>query len=121
MLNLDYDSQKFLYKIQKWGSLNPDVELLLCTDHQDEINENPLFNYTIIAVVNDCLDFTRDLFWINFFGRSEKHALSESEEKHTIEISYQEGPDIKFILFESHLASWRPFPKHSRVLVDKKA
>lgn len=120
MLNPDYDSDKFLYKIQKWGNLNPDVNFVLYTDHSIKIVADLSFNFTIIAVVNDCLDFTRKLNWINYFGQSSKHVLKNSEEKLIIEVEYENGPQVRFVLFESNMPPNKSALEHSKILVNKK-
>lgn len=119
MENKDYDSDKFLYKIQKWGTLNPDIRFLLYTDHTTENSGSSSFDYTILAVVNDSLDFTRKLNWVNYFGLSVSHALTEKEEKNVIDVVYEKGPKVKFVLFESNLPQNATTLKYSKVLVDK--
>ena len=119
MIDLDYDSKKFLYKIKKWGTLHPEVRFLLYTDHSTENVKNPPFDYTILSVVNDCYDFTRKLYWVNFFGQSASHDLSVDGEKQIVIVNYANGLKVKFVLFESDLPLKNASGKFSKVLVDK--
>ncbi|HEA19884.1 hypothetical protein LCGC14_1061160 [marine sediment metagenome] len=119
MIDWEYDSKKFLYKIKKWGTLHPEVRFLLYTDHSTDNIKNPPFDYTVSAVVNDCYEFTRKLYWVNFFGQSASHGLTGDEEKQVVLVDYANGLKVKFVLFESDQPLKNASGKYSKVLVDK--
>jgi len=100
-LNSTYDSGNFLDKIKEWGFLNPEIDFLVYTDHAQENKPDPDFDFTFIVIVNDSLDFTRDLRWVNYFGKSERPTLATSDESQSIIVSYIQGPNVKFTFFEA--------------------
>lgn len=120
MLKPEYDSEKFLYKIKKWGSLNADVNFLLYTDHTQENRPNLDFDFTFIVIVSDCLEFTHNLQWISYFGRVDKHTLSSEEESQNIIVKYIQGPKVKFTFFETKTDIKETTSPHSKIFVNKK-
>lgn len=119
MLKPSYDSEKFLYKIKKWGSLNADVSFLLYTDHTQEKGPNLDFDFTFIVIVDDCLEFTRSIQWVNYFGRSEGHTLTTEGEGQQILVRYTQGPKVKFTFFETKMDLKEAAPAGSKILVKK--
>jgi len=120
MKNLKYDADKFCYKIQQWGSLNPSVKYVIFTDHTVESTGNSAYDYTVVALVQSCLDLTRKPNWIDYFGRSKQYKMTEKKENHSIGVTYENGTLVKFELFESNLPQNESSKKHAKVLVDKR-
>ena len=119
MSKLASDSGNFLYKIKKWGSLNPGVNFLLFTDHTKENKSNLGFDFTFIVIAKDLNDFTRDLQWVNYFGKTEWHTLSKEEENQSIIVLYTQGPRVKFTFFESKMDFQETTSPPSKILVNK--
>lgn len=118
MIN-DFDSEKFLYKIKKWGELHPDVKFVLYTDYSTKESTASPFDFTIVAVVEDTLDFTRKLDWVNYFGQTARHLLHTDDGSYTVEADYTKGPKVKFVLFGSSIDLEKTASSDSKVLVNK--
>ncbi|QLG45389.1 hypothetical protein [Costertonia aggregata] len=119
MLNLDYDSNKFLYKIQKWGALNQEVRFLLFTDHNLQDKNNSEFDFTFIIIVNDCYDFIQKQEWLKYFGTIEESDTEENEENTVITAKYNKGPYVKFSLFDADVKKKPKIFEKAKILVEK--
>ncbi|MUH37433.1 hypothetical protein D9O36_16390 [Zobellia amurskyensis] len=103
MLIPDYNTDKFLYKVKKWGGINQDICLLLYTDHTK--NEERVYPYcfSIILVVHEYLRYTKKLNWLEFFGKTRDYKITHTEENSIIEVDYENGLIVKFVIVASNI------------------
>ncbi len=101
MLKPDPTLNVFLSRVQKWGTLYKGIHLVLCTDHRLELSEDYHFDFTIIAMVINRNIFTKNFIWIDYFGQARHQNIRVIDKNPTLEVVYENGPRVKFILFEA--------------------
>ncbi|WP_273568606.1 hypothetical protein [Maribacter halichondriae] len=101
MLKPDTKFNFFLSQVQNWGLLYKGIHLVLCTDHRLKLSEDYHFDFTIIAMVINRNIFIKNFIWIGYFGQARHQNVRVIDKTPTLEVVYDSGPRVKFILFES--------------------
>ena len=101
MLTPDNSTDRFLYKVKKWGEVNQDICLLLYTDHTKEEAHICSYCFSIFVVVQEYLDFTKKLYWLEFFGETQVYKVTLTDEGTIIEVDYENKLKVKFVIVAS--------------------
>ncbi|MBU2948324.1 hypothetical protein [Zobellia uliginosa] len=120
MLIPDYDNDKFLYKVKKWGELNPDIRLLMYTDHTKEMKEVIPYHFSVIIMVREYLEFTQKLGWLKFFGKVDKYSVTHTDEESIIEVNYEDNIKVKYVVVESNTSQNKSSEGDHKILMNKK-
>ncbi|CAM3425546.1 hypothetical protein ZORO111903_03570 [Zobellia roscoffensis] len=119
MLNPDYNTDKFLYKMKKWGELNQDICLLMYTDHRKGTKYKCPYSFSIFIVVEEYMEFTQKLDWLEFFGKTISYNLTHTGENSIIEVDYEGQLRVKYTVVESSLKESSESCGELKVLINK--
>ncbi|WP_276168662.1 hypothetical protein [Zobellia alginiliquefaciens] len=119
MIIPDYNSDKFLYKVRKWGELNHDICLLMYTDHTKKTDDIILPDFSIIIVVREYMEFTQKLNWLEFFGETKEYSITHTNQNSIIKVDYQNGLKVKYVIVESNTEQTKESHENHEILMKK--